>query len=46
MSIFTQTKSSGTPTWFDLMTPDADKARAFYAALFGWQYVVSGPEMT
>lgn len=33
-----------TPSWFDLMTPDPDKARAFYGALFGWQFQVSGPE--
>ena len=45
MSIFTHTKSAGAPTWFDLMTPDAPKTRDFYQALFGWQYIVSGPEM-
>jgi predicted enzyme related to lactoylglutathione lyase len=45
MSTHTQTKPAGTPTWFDLMTPDVAKARDFYEALFGWQYVVNGPEM-
>ena len=35
----------GTPSWFDLMTPDVEKARAFYAQLFGWEYDLSGPEM-
>lgn len=32
------------PSWFDLMTPDPDKARAFYGALFGWDYHVTGAE--
>ena len=44
MSTYTQTKPAGTPTWFDLMTPDVAKARDFYEALFGWRYLVSGPE--
>lgn len=35
----------GTLSWFDLMTPDAEKARAFYAELFGWSYDV-GPAET
>lgn len=34
----------GTPAWFDLMTPDAPSARAFYGALFGWSFDLSGPE--
>lgn len=34
----------GTPSWFDLMTPDIEKARAFYKSVFGWDYDVSGPE--
>lgn len=34
----------GTPAWFDLMTSDAPGAQAFYAALFGWEIVDSGPE--
>jgi predicted enzyme related to lactoylglutathione lyase len=33
------------PIWFDLMTSDPEAARAFYAAVFGWEYDVSGPEM-
>ena len=37
-------KPAGTPTWIDLMTPDADAARAFYHALFGWDYDISAPE--
>ena len=35
----------GTPCWVDLMTPDQEAAREFYAALFGWQIDV-GPEET
>lgn len=34
----------GTPSWFDLMTPDIEKARAFYKGIFGWDYEVNGPE--
>ena len=45
MRTYTQTKPVGTPTWFDLMTPDVAKARDFYAALFGWRYIVNGPEV-
>ncbi len=45
MSTHTQPKPAGTPTWLDLSTPDVAKARDFYAALFGWRYVVNGPEM-
>ncbi|MCE9601165.1 MAG: VOC family protein [Gemmatimonadetes bacterium] len=26
----------GAPSWFELMTSDVDRARAFYEALFGW----------
>lgn len=44
MSIYTQAKPAGTPTWADLMTPDADAARAFYKAIFGWDYDIGGPE--
>ncbi len=34
----------GTVCWVDLMTTDADAARAFYGALFGWVFDESGPE--
>lgn len=30
--------STGRFVWFDLMTPDLAAARAFYGALFGWQF--------
>jgi len=44
MATHTKAKPAGTPTWVDLLTPDTEKARAFYHAIFGWQYEVSGPE--
>jgi predicted enzyme related to lactoylglutathione lyase len=28
----------GVPNWLDLATPDPDASKAFYAALFGWEY--------
>ena len=28
----------GTPCWVDLMAPDLDQAKEFYADLFGWSY--------
>ena len=28
----------GTPSWIDLSTTDVDGAKAFYSALFGWEY--------
>ncbi|MGA9524655.1 MAG: VOC family protein [Myxococcaceae bacterium] len=34
----------GTPAWVDLMTPDLEKARAFYGELFGWTFDVGSPE--
>ena len=27
----------GTFVWFDLITPDRDRVRAYYAGLFGWE---------
>ncbi|WP_157247952.1 VOC family protein [Nonomuraea typhae] len=30
--------SEGTPCWAQLLTPDADAARGFYGALFGWTF--------
>src|SRR5262245_15815094 len=35
----------GTISWFDLMTPDPERARIFYAGLFGWDYQI-GPAET
>jgi predicted enzyme related to lactoylglutathione lyase len=34
----------GVPCWVDLMTPDADRAGAFYSALFGWEVPPGAPE--
>lgn len=34
----------GTPCWIDLMTPDLERAKLFYGALFGWQFNDSGEE--
>ncbi|MGN9839681.1 VOC family protein [Nonomuraea sp. H19] len=28
--------SNAVPTWFDISTPDAARARRFYAEMFGW----------
>lgn len=44
MTIYSQPKPAGAPTWVDLSTPDIDAARAFYHAIFGWDYDISGPE--
>lgn len=44
MTIYSQPKPAGTPTWIDLATPDLDGARAFYRAVFGWEYDIGGPE--
>jgi uncharacterized protein len=34
----------GTPSWFDLMTPNPEKARTFYSKLFGWDFIIGGDE--
>lgn len=44
MATHLQPKSAGTPTWMDHASPDAEAARNFYHALFGWQYDIGGPE--
>jgi len=33
----------GVPSWIDMQSPDLDKSRVFYSALFGWD-VPPGPE--
>lgn len=35
---------AGAPCWADLMTSDVDKAKAFYADLFGWTYETGDQE--
>jgi predicted enzyme related to lactoylglutathione lyase len=44
MATYTHAKPAGTPTWIDLMAPDVDAARAFYRAVFGWEYDIGGSE--
>ncbi len=44
MTTYSQPRPAGTPTWVDLMSPEIDKTRAFYHAVFGWDYDISGPE--
>jgi len=36
--------AAGTPCWVDLMSSDAQRARTFYAAVFGWEAQDSGEE--
>ncbi|WP_181391939.1 VOC family protein [Deinococcus irradiatisoli] len=36
--------AAGHPSWTDLATPSPDQSRAFYAALFGWEYSVAPEE--
>lgn len=44
MATYLQAKPAGTPTWIDLMAPDAEAARKFYNAVFGWEYDIGSPE--
>ncbi|MEV7187044.1 VOC family protein [Kitasatospora sp. NPDC093102] len=34
---------AGVPCWVVLTTPDTARAQAFYGALFGWEFVPTGP---
>lgn len=34
----------GTPTWADLAVTDLDRSKAFYGAVFGWEFETSGEE--
>ncbi|MFG2717792.1 VOC family protein [Streptomyces sp. NPDC048416] len=36
---------TGSPSWFDLSTPDIGAAAAFYTGVFGWTYQPGGPEV-
>ncbi|MEU5209621.1 VOC family protein [Streptomyces sp. NPDC020742] len=38
MSEISVNQPLGTPTWIELGVPDLDRAKAFYRALFGWEY--------
>ena len=44
MTIRTTKRTPGEPTWIDLATPDLDGAKAFYSAVFGWDYMDTGPD--
>lgn len=44
MTTHLQAKTPGQPTWTDHASPDAEAARNFYHAVFGWQYDIGGPE--
>ena len=33
---------TGSPSWFDLGTPDMDAAAAFYTGVFGWSFSLAG----
>ncbi len=44
MTTYSHPRPAGAPTWVDLTTPDIDAARAFYQAVFGWDYDIGGPE--
>ncbi len=35
---------NGVPSWIDMGSPDLDKSRAFYSALFGWECPEGPPE--
>ncbi|MFD4655703.1 VOC family protein [Kitasatospora sp. NPDC058444] len=38
------TYHAGVPCWVVLTTPDTARARAFYGALFDWEFVPTGPD--
>jgi uncharacterized protein len=42
MSNVDSNQPEGTPTWIDLGVPDLERAKAFYGALFGWDF---GPSL-
>ena len=44
MSEVTANAPTGTPNWVDIGVPDIDRAREFYTAVFGWEYLEGPPE--
>ncbi len=44
MTTRTTKRPPGEPTWMDLATTDLDKAKAFYRAVFGWEYFDTGED--
>ncbi len=39
-----ETYAPGTPSWVDLASTDADRAKEFYSGLFGWSASDPGPD--
>lgn len=44
MSEVTGNPATGTPTWVDLGIPDLERAKEFYGAIFGWEFLQGPPE--
>lgn len=44
MTTRTTKRPTGTPTWFDLATPNLEGAKAFYQNVFGWEYFDTGAD--
>ena len=42
MTVHTGPRTTGTPTWADLMVPDLGEALTFYAAVLGWEFPPAG----
>src|SRR5688500_10529208 len=41
-----RTYPHGVPSWIDTEQPDPAAARAFYGALFGWDFEQAAPDVT
>lgn len=39
------TRTTGTPTWLDVCSNDAERSKQFYAELFGWTFVDQGEDL-
>ncbi|GAB3652893.1 VOC family protein [Actinocorallia lasiicapitis] len=44
MPVVKSNAAPGTPCWVDLGIPDPQRAKEFYAAVFGWEYNEPGPD--
>jgi predicted enzyme related to lactoylglutathione lyase len=44
MSEVTGNAATGTPDWVDLGIPDLERAKEFYNAVFGWEFLEGPPE--
>jgi len=40
----TSNAANGTPNWVDIGVPDLTRAKEFYTALLGWEYLDGGPD--